>query len=400
MFLAINPDARNNEVNAMSERRNTFADIGSVTYRIRQAAAMLGVTDVTLRGYSENFDIRRASDTNPGSPPIRIYEPAQVFEIAQWRRSQGYIKVPQTHGKPFVAAVTVCKGGTGKTVTAVELAVELQLVGFRTLLIDLDSQASATQIMGYEPDIMLEEAESFGLSEVAVVQETLAHVLDSYVSSTQGGRVRHVPHNIKGLIKKPFGEHGPHLVPADTFLSNIERLLLVATGNRERFLRNMLDEAAKGSIPGFEISGYDLIILDCPPTVSTTSSSGMVAADMLIAPIRMDVFSIKGISKMISEIHVFKPEWEIEPDLIILPTHYSTNVARISRMRRELETYSDNVSPYVISVSEDIPNSQERSMPLSITKPTSVPACEYRAFASYIREKIIERLAKTKGGRK
>ena len=384
----------------MSQPRDTFADIGSVTYRIRQAAAMLGVTDVTLRGYSENFDIRRASDTNPGAPPIRIYEPSQIFEIALWRRMQGYLKVPQTHGKPFVIAVTVCKGGTGKTVTSVELAVELQLLGFRTLLVDLDSQASATQIMGYEPDIMVEEAESFGLSEKAVVRETLANVLEAYVSSQQGGRVRQMPYDLKGLIKKPFGEHGPHLVPADTFLSSIERTLLVATGNRERFLRNMLDEAAKGAIPGFDTSGYDVIILDCPPTVSTTTSSGMVAADLLIAPIRMDVFSIKGISKMISEIHVFKDEWVLKPELIILPTHYSTNVGRISRMRRELETYSESVSPYVISVSEDLPNSQERSMPLSITKPTSTSACEYRAFAAYIREKIVDRLSKTKGDKK
>ena len=123
-------------------------------YRLRAAGALLGVTDNTVRSYADGagIPIRRANDLKAGAPAVRVFEPETLFKLAAWRRAQGYLKGLPPGVGPIVITVDVIKGGTGKTTTSVELALHLQLLGMRTLLIDLDSQANATQLMGYEPD--------------------------------------------------------------------------------------------------------------------------------------------------------------------------------------------------------------------------------------------------------
>src|SRR5450830_515521 len=139
--------------------RSTYARTDALLYRLRAAGSLLGVTDNTLRSYADGagIEVKRASDITPGAPSIRVFQPDTLFKLAAWRRAQGNTKFPKAGSGPVVISVDVVKGGTGKTTTAVELALHLQLMGLKTLLIDLDSQANATQMFGYEPDLTLEE---------------------------------------------------------------------------------------------------------------------------------------------------------------------------------------------------------------------------------------------------
>lgn len=369
--------------------RSTFAQADRLLYRLRAAGTLLGVTDNTLRGYADHAGIavRRASDLTPGAPAVRVFEPDTLFRLAQWRRAQNYVKAPAAGSGPIVVTVDVIKGGTGKTTTSVETALHLQLLGLRVLLVDLDVQANATQLMGYEPDLTLDEAETYGVAPAAIVQDTFASVLMPFLEGRQRNQpVRAVP---AGVIKKPFGEHGPHLIPADTFLGDIEPALANAKGQRELYLRQLIAASLAGATPGLDLSVYDVIVFDCPPSVSFTSTAAIAAADLVIAPIRLDAFSVKGLTKLMSEIDGLDAAYHVRPELIILPTHYAPQLARIGRMQTQLNQYRDLIAPCAISASEEFPKSLDSYLPLTLQKPTCHPSKEYRLFAEHLHGRIL-----------
>lgn len=371
--------------------RSTYAITSGLQYRLRAAGTLLGVTDNTLRGYSDNagVEVKRASDYSPGAPKVRVFLPETLFELAQWRRAQGYIKGPPAGSGPVTIAVNVIKGGTGKTTTAVELAVHLQLMGLRVLLIDIDIQANSTQLMGYEPDLTMDEAAAYEVNADAIVQDTFASILIPYLDRSRGSLALRAPLS-SSVIKKPFGEYGPHLIPADTFLGDVEQALANAKGQRELYIKQLIESSKDGSIPGFDASAYDTILFDCPPHVSFTSTSALAAADFVVSPIRLDAFSVKGLVKVMSEIESLYEAYKLRPKLIILPTHYSPHLARIGRMQTQLNKYRDMLAPNVISASEEFPKSLDHYLPLSLQKPTSNPASEYRLFAEFMFGKIYE----------
>ena len=369
--------------------RSTFADTDILQYRIAPACALLSVTQNTLRGYADNSGIavKRANDSNPASPPVRVFPPHALFEMARWRRSQNYIKAAAP-GQPTIIAVSVVKGGTGKTTTSVELAIHLSLMGERVLLIDLDVQANATQMMGYESDLDISECKNYDLTEDAIVKHTFAHVVHTYLSSKRGSKADPAPIAVNA-IKKPFGESGPHLIPSDIFIGDLEADLINVKGSSDLTFRELFAESCKGSVKGINASDYDVIIFDCPPNVSKTTTAALGAADIIVAPIQMDAFSVKGLAKLIDEITFINESYKQHPELVILPTHYAPQLARIGRMQAQLNLYRNAIAPDVISHTEEFPKSLSAYLPLSLQKPTSNASKEYRKFAELINEKVI-----------
>lgn len=373
--------------------RNTFANIENFVYRLRAAGTLLGVSDNTLRTYSEVSGIRinRASDITPGAPSIRVFDIPTLFQLALWRRSQGYVKSTVPGTSPVRIVVDAIKGGTGKSTTAAELTLHLQLLGLNVLLIDLDTQANVTQLFGYEADLTEKEAANYGLTQQAIVNNTFASLMTPYIERVRGSHGARVPDTSNfNVIKHPFGEYGPALIPADTYLGDIEHLLLNAKGNRELYVKNMLDAAFEGKIPGLELKNVDVIIFDSPPAINLLSTNALAAADLVIAPIKMDSFSVKGLSKLLSEINMLESAYKTSPEILILPTHYSPYLSRVWRMQSHLQTYKDYLSPCLISASEEFSKSIENYMPLTLQKPTSHAAKEYRIFAELVHAKILK----------
>ena len=375
----------------MAALRSTYADTSVLQFRLRAAGALLGVTDNTLRNYADTagVEIKRANEYTPGAPAVRVFTPESLFQIAQWRRSQGYIKGPAPSAPPLIIAVDVIKGGTGKTTTSVELTLHLQLLGMKVLLVDLDVQANATQLMGYEPDLTLDEAVEFGLNEGAIVTDTFASLLLPFIESRSRGAMALRSPQSADVIKKPFGEYGPHLIPADTFLGDIEQALANAKGQRELYIKQMLATSFEGQVAGFNSKDYDVIVFDCPPNVSFTSTAALAASDLVIAPIRLDAFSVKGLTKLMREIDGLDEAYKTRPELVILPTHYAPQLARIGRMQTQLNTYRNLLAQNVISASEEFPKSLDAYLPLTLQKPTSNASKEYKMFAEFVHSKIL-----------
>jgi cellulose biosynthesis protein BcsQ len=370
--------------------RDTFANINALTYRLRAAGALLGVTDNTLRSYADNagVEVKRASEITPGAPAVRVFTPSTLFELAQWRRSQGYVKTPNESADPVVIAVEVIKGGTGKTTTSVELALHLQLMGLRCLLIDLDVQANATQMMGYEPDLQLDELDAYDLSRKAIVEHTFVDVAQPYL---ERGRASRIPQGaLVDPIKRPFGECGPALIPSDMYLGDLEQLLVTSKGMRETHVRRLFEDACAEAVENFRPRQFDVVIFDCPPSSSFLTSSALVAADLIIAPIRLDAFSVKGFIKLVGEVEGIANDLKLYPELAILPTHYAPQLTRIGRMQTQLQKYKDLLLDCAISASEEFPRSLEEYLPLSLQKPTSNGAKEYRVLAETVLPRILE----------
>ncbi|MDR3323585.1 MAG: ParA family protein [Zoogloeaceae bacterium] len=373
----------------MENARSTYALLDQYEHRLKAVAGLLNVTENTLRNYlaESGIKVKRANADNPKSPAIRLFDLPKIFEFADYRRrknSRG------TEGKrPVVVAVEIIKGGTAKTTTTGELAVQLQLFGLKVLAIDLDIQANLTHILGYEADLSVEEAEKFGVSHAAIVTGTFATLCKPLLD-----RRRAVSVDAETLLKRPFGPFGPALIPSDTFFGDLEIAIATTQGPRELTFQKFFRESQEGRIPGLNVGDYDVVIMDCPPHVSFVATNAIAAADIIIAPVRMEAFSVKGLSKLITEIETLReayPNNVRQPELVILPAYYSINLTRNARMQDKLSQYPGCVAPTLISQSEEFPKSLESYLPLTLTKPRCEAVKQYQAFADFMYKKIRER---------
>jgi chromosome partitioning protein len=372
----------------MSDLRPTYAYIGAVEHRLKSAAALLGVSENTLRTTlaESGIEVRRANQDNPNAPAVRLFDLPTIFQIAEYRRAKKLIKGPEGK-KPIVIAIEIIKGGTGKTTTAAEVAVQLQLQGLKVLGIDIDIQANFTQLMGYEADLTEDEAAMYGLTEEAIVNGTFATICGPFIE--RNGR----PVDAKAIIKYPFGPSGPAIIPADTFFSDLEHDISKSGGKRELVFQKFFKESIAGNVPGLNVGDFDVVLFDCPPNISFVATNALASADIVIAPVKMESFSVKGLSRLIGEVHTLKAEYGGEvkdPELVILPTYYSTNLPRVGRMQEKLAQYRANTSPVSISQSEEFPKSTDNYMPLTVIKPTCQPVKEYRMFVDHLIKKINE----------
>lgn len=168
--------------------------------------------------------------------------------------------------RPLHIAVANQKGGVAKTTSVISIGTALAQLGKRVLLVDLDPQACMTFSLGIDPD---------GL-ELSVHDVLTADVPASDV------------------IQK--SEDGPDVLPATIDLAAAEALLLTRTG-REYALRNVLEDlCASARDP------YDVVIIDCPPSLGVLTINGLTAADQVIIPLQCETLSHRGVGQLLGTI--------------------------------------------------------------------------------------------------
>jgi chromosome partitioning protein len=376
----------------MVNLRDTYAEPSAFPQRLKAVSNLLCISENTLRNHlaESGIDITRQSSTNPSAPAIRIFTIEKIFEIASWRRKTG--KVKKITNRPIGLVVNLIKGGVGKSTTTAEVAIQLQLKGYSVLVIDLDPSSNLTSLMGYEPDLELNEAKNYGLTEKAIVKYTFDHLCTPFIESRRNREHHWI--DSEEVIKKPFGEFGPHLIPSDVYLGDLSDKLNTVPGDRDHVIKAFLNAANIGKVPGFDTSIYDFILMDCAPSVSQISLNAMATADYVIAPVKMDLFGAKGISRLNTEINSLKSRaQDVDLELVILPTHYSRNINRTARMTEQLQSYKDNLTVCSIPQSEMFPSSQSYYMPLTLQMPTSIPVAAYREFTDILLRKILKKFS-------
>ena len=160
-----------------------------------------------------------------------------------------------------VIAVANQKGGVAKTTTVHSLGSAWAEAGDRVLLVDLDPQAGLTYSLGIDPD---------GLDRT---------VHDCFVRRTPAA----------GVLQK-VGDL--HLLPSSLDLAGSEVHLLTKTG-REHALKKALEPLR---------SDYDVVLIDCPPSLGILTINGLSAADEVLLPLQCEALSRRGVAQLLETV--------------------------------------------------------------------------------------------------
>ncbi|MGV0790067.1 ParA family protein [Mycolicibacterium sp. XJ2] len=172
-----------------------------------------------------------------------------------------------------VLAVANQKGGVAKTTTVASLGAAIQETGKRVLLVDLDPQGSLTFSLGHDPDKLAVSIHEVLLGEV----EPDAALLET--------------------------PEGMTLLPANIDLAGAEAMLLMRAG-REYALKRALAKlgVGAGASSSSGRSDYEVVIIDCPPSLGVLTLNGLTAADEVIVPLQCETLAHRGVGQFLRTI--------------------------------------------------------------------------------------------------
>jgi chromosome partitioning protein len=242
------------------------------------------------------------------------------------------------------------KGGVGKTTTAVNLAASLTSLGCRTLLVDLDPQGNAT--MGS------------GVDKTEVEQSVYPVLLG--LSTLKAN-----------LVLSPAGYD---LLPANRELAGAE-VELVSIDRREHRLRDALQTAALD---------YDVILIDCPPSLSLLTLNGLCAAHGVVIPMQCEYFALEGLSDLVNSIK--RVHGGLNKDLKIiglLRVMFDPRMTLSQQVSEQLlKHFGDRVFNTVIPRNVRLAEAPSHGQSVLTYDPSSRGAVAYRSFA----QELIDRL--------
>ena len=244
-----------------------------------------------------------------------------------------------------VLATYNIKGGVGKTSAAVNLAALAAGEGLRTLLWDLDPQGSATFLFRIRPKVR------GGAGKLVRGRSEVADLLKGT--------------DVEGL----------DLLPADFSYRHMD-LVLDGTKRPTTRLGRVLAPVA---------GDYDLVILDCPPSISLVSESVFEAADALLVPLIPSVLSVRTFEQLIDFV---RSQVDTRPEIVA----FFSMVDRRKRLHRDLVDQLPSLYPGIVAAaipaSADVERMGGRREPVTVFAAGSVAARAYRQLWEETRERL------------
>lgn len=204
-------------------------------------------------------------------------------------------------------AIANQKGGVAKTTTTVSLGAALADLDASVLVVDLDPQGCLTFSLGHDPDQL-----EMSVHDVLLGEEEIADVLVTT-------------------------EDGVTLLPATIDLAGAEALLLMRPG-REYALKRALAEVAQD---------YDVILIDCPPSLGVLTLNGLTAADSVIVPLQCETLAHRGVGQLLRT--VTEVQQITNPNLDLLGVIATIYDARTTHSRDVLADVADRYDLAVIN---------------------------------------------------
>lgn len=250
-----------------------------------------------------------------------------------------------------VISVTNQKGGVGKTTTAVNLAYYLAKSGKKTLLIDFDPQGNATSGLGFDK-------QSLKVTMAEVIMGTKK--LDQAVLPT--------PH--KNLS----------LAPTTPQLANTEVELAQAD---QRFSRlKAAIEASKG--------GYDMIIIDNPPSLSLLTVNGLIAAKYVLLPVQTEFYALEGLGQLLETMKLVRKSMNPTLELLgVLPTMIDGRTTLSGQVHAEIKKhFPGKVFNTVIPRNIRLAEAPSHGLPVGVYDKFSKGARAYKALAKEVIDRV------------
>ena len=248
-----------------------------------------------------------------------------------------------------IIAVVNQKGGVGKTTSAVNLTAALHDLGLKVLLCDFDPQANATSGMGLDKRKIKYSIYDVTINGVPV---------ESAIVSTKYGDV----------------------LPSSSDLAGATVELITAQ-HRERQLEMALHPIK---------SKYDIIFIDCPPSLELLTLNGLCAADGILVPVQCEYYALEGLSDLMSTLRMVKrkmnPRLEIFGVALTMfdgRTNFSTQVAQ--EVRRH---FPGKVFATVIPRNIRLAEAPSHGIPVTSYDRSSRGAKAYSAMAEEIKMKL------------
>jgi len=258
-----------------------------------------------------------------------------------------------------IIAVANQKGGVAKTTTSVNLAACLAARGVRVLLIDLDPQANATSALGLEP-----------IDEHSIYGPLLGseHIKNTVVPT----RLEHL-----------------WLIPGDLHLAGAE-VEVARAEDHLTHLRTALE-------PLRHDTTFDIVLLDCPPSLGILMTNALAAADELLVPIQCEYFALEGLSKIVQVVEQIR-ESGANPELriggIVMTMFMRNNLAQqvIAEVQKHFgEILYKTVIPRSVRLSE----APSHGKTIIEYEPNGLGSTAYKALA----EEFVKRLGLAGGSK-
>ncbi|NLJ54487.1 MAG: ParA family protein [Intrasporangiaceae bacterium] len=256
--------------------------------------------------------------------------------------------VPQplaSHGPARIIAMCNQKGGVGKTTTTINLGASLAEYGRKVLMVDFDPQGALSV--------------GFGIR---------AHELDVTIYNLLVER----GHDVRDVIQRTNVE-GVDIIPANIDLSAAEVQLVGEVAREQilvRVLRPVLDD-------------YDVILIDCQPSLGLLTVNALTAAHGVIIPLECEFFAMRGVALLVETIEKItdrlNPRLEIDG---ILATMYDGRTLHSKEVVKSVvDHFGDRVFHTVISRTVKFPDATLAAEPITTYASTHSGAAAYRQLA-------------------
>ena len=258
-------------------------------------------------------------------------------------------------GRAVIIAMANQKGGVGKTTTAINLGADLAKQGVATLLVDLDPQANATAGLG------LSSRDGATVYDVLIDEVPLSEVV---VQTTQEGL--------------DFAPAGPDLAGAE--------VELVPAMAREQRLRRALDAV---------LDRYEVVIIDCPPSLGLLTLNALNAADEVLVPVQCEYLALEGLGQLTGTLEAVRRN--LNPRLHLgglLLTMYDSRTKLCQQVAEEVQGHFSATFKTIIPRSVRLSEAPSHGLPINQYAGSSPAAKAYAAFAAEVIERLLPAHAK------